>query len=69
MPAAAYTWLGLARVLVPPSPKVQAYEVIVPPVSVEVLVKVAVRPLVVSLKFATGLPGGGVVPPPKYWVT
>jgi len=38
------------------SPKVQAYEPIVPPVSVDVSVKFAVRPEVVNVKFATGVP-------------
>jgi len=47
VPAAAYVWLGFVAVDVPPSPKLQECEAIVPPLSVDVSVKLAVRPLVV----------------------
>jgi hypothetical protein len=60
VPAAAYVWLGLVAVDVPPSPKFHECEPIVPPLSVEVSVKVTVRPLVVYVKFAVGVP-----PPPE----
>src|SRR6185437_1867622 len=53
-------WLGLAEVAAAlPSPKFHEYELIVPPVSVELSVKFTVRPFAVSVKFATG-----VLPPP-----
>ena len=42
-----------------PSPKVHEWLPIVPPESVDVSVNVAVRPLVVNVKFAVGVP-----PPP-----
>jgi hypothetical protein len=56
VPAAAYVWLGLVAVDVPPSPNVHECEPIVPPASVEVSVNVAVKPLVVNVKFAVGVP-------------
>ena len=54
VPAAAYVWLGFVAVDVPLSPNVQARDAIVPSLSVEPSVKLAVRPFVVKLKFATG---------------
>ena len=47
-------WLGFVAVDVPPSPNVHAREAIVPSLSVELSEKFAVRPLVVTPKFATG---------------
>jgi hypothetical protein len=63
VPAAAYVWLGLVAVDVAPSPKFHECVPIVPPLSVDVSVKFAVRPLVVYVKFAVG------VPPPLDTVT
>jgi len=53
----------LVAVEVVPSPKFQLRDAIEPSLSVELSVKVAVRPLVVEVKFATG----GVLtgPPPE----
>ena len=51
----------MAAVEVVPSPKFQLYETMLPSLSVEVLVKLAVRPLVATLKFATG---AALLPPP-----
>ena len=48
---------------VPPSPKVHAREAMVPSLSVELSVKLAVRPLVTKLKLAVG----ATLPPPP-WV-
>ena len=45
-----------------PSPKVHECDEMVPPVSVELSVKFTVKPLIVSVKFATGVPPP--VPPP-----
>ena len=61
VPAAAYVWLGFVAVDVPPSPKVQERDAIVPSLSLDASVKLAVSPLVVNEKFATG---GWFVPPP-----
>jgi hypothetical protein len=47
---------------VPPSPKFHARETIVPSGSVDESVKLAVSPLVVTLKFAVG---GVFAPPPE----
>jgi hypothetical protein len=47
-------WLGLVAVEVPPSPKVQLWVLMLLSASVDVSVKVAVRPLEVVVKFATG---------------
>src|SRR6185312_1873073 len=60
VPEAAYVWLGLVAVDVPPSPNVHERDEIVPSESVDVSVKFAVRPEVVNVKFATG----GTLPPP-----
>ena len=56
MPALAYVWLGLVAVEVAPSPKFHECVPIVPPASVDVSVKFAVRPFVVNLKFSVGVP-------------
>ena len=52
-PVRRKTWLGFARVDEPPSPKVHACVVIVPALSVEWSVNLAVSSLLVSLKLAT----------------
>ena len=49
-------WLGLAIADVLLSPNVHACVPIVPPESVDVSVKLATKPLVVSVKLAVGVP-------------
>jgi hypothetical protein len=51
-------WLGFADVDVAPSPKFQERVPIDPPLSVEVSVNVAVKPFVVAVKLAAGVPPG-----------
>ena len=50
----------MVAVEVPPSPNVHARDAMVPSLSVELSVNVAVRPLVAEPKFATG----ATLPPP-----
>ena len=57
-------WLGLVAVEVLPSPKFHEREAIEPSLSVELSVKFTLRPLIESLKLATGGTLAGGEPPP-----